>query len=172
MEKELQFTGILSDKAQENPGLVSQYLFMWYATMSVILRIYWSSLSFLQTSLTGIELSFGTVMALLSVEMVRMRLESLHYWVNRGFVLISVDLSIFLALFKKKLQAAQLQFRGERIWRAAIDDLKANGMRYADQVWHLNLLLIYTSGSKTKSSFLWTVYCCVRHFSLDAQLVV
>ncbi|CAN6934755.1 unnamed protein product [Brassica oleracea] len=30
-------------------------------------------------------------------------------------------------------EAAQLQFRGERIWRAAIDDLKANGMRYADQ---------------------------------------
>ncbi|KAF3544653.1 hypothetical protein DY000_02003684 [Brassica cretica] len=32
-----------------------------------------------------------------------------------------------------QLEAAQLQFRGERIWRAAIDDLKANGMRYADQ---------------------------------------
>ncbi|KAH0850890.1 hypothetical protein HID58_095153 [Brassica napus] len=54
MEKEVQFTGILSDKAQENP-----------------------------------ELSFVTVMVLLSVEMVRMR--------------------------------------------AAIDDLKANGMRYAGQ---------------------------------------
>ncbi|KAH0933888.1 hypothetical protein HID58_011005 [Brassica napus] len=33
----------------------------------------------------------------------------------------------------RRLDAAQLQFRGERIWRAAIDDLKANGMRYADQ---------------------------------------
>ena len=31
-------------------------------------------------------------------------------------------------------QAAQLQFRGERIWRAAIADLKAKGMRYANQV--------------------------------------
>ncbi|CAH8324415.1 unnamed protein product [Eruca vesicaria subsp. sativa] len=30
-------------------------------------------------------------------------------------------------------EVAQLQFRGERIWRAAIDDLKANRMRYADQ---------------------------------------
>lgn len=34
-------------------------------------------------------------------------------------------------------QAAQLQFRGERIWRAAINDLKAKGMRYANQVLHL-----------------------------------
>ena len=34
---------------------------------------------FLQTSLTGIELSFVTVMVLLSVEMDRMRLESIHY---------------------------------------------------------------------------------------------
>ncbi|KAL0675741.1 hypothetical protein Bca4012_003722 [Brassica carinata] len=66
MEKELQFTGILSDKAQENPV-------------------------------------------------------KLRYCDGASF---SGD---------GQNEAAQLQFRGERIWRAAIDDLKANGMRYADQ---------------------------------------
>ena len=47
-------------------------------------------------------------------------------------------------------QAAQLQFRGERIWRAAIADLKAKGMRYANQVLTLSLL----SGSKARAVFI------------------
>lgn len=34
-------------------------------------------------------------------------------------------------------QAAGLQFRGEKIWRAAMDDLKAKGMRNAKQVFYL-----------------------------------
>src|SRR5690606_28729945 len=43
-------------------------------------------------------------------------------------------------------QAAGLQFRGERIWRAAVDDLKAKGMQNAKQVYiyiylHFFLLL-------------------------------
>ncbi|CAF2126412.1 unnamed protein product [Brassica napus] len=73
MEKELQFTGILSDKAQENPDFFN-----------------WNRVK-------------------------------LRYCDGASF---SGD---------GQNEAAQLQFRGERIWRAAIDDLKANGMRYADQ---------------------------------------
>ncbi|CAH8361543.1 unnamed protein product [Eruca vesicaria subsp. sativa] len=73
MEKELQFTGILSDKAQENPDFFN-----------------WNRVK-------------------------------LRYCDGASFSGDGQD------------EAAQLQFRGERIWRAAIDDLKANGMRYADQ---------------------------------------
>jgi hypothetical protein len=73
MEKQLQFTGILSDKAQENPDFFN-----------------WNRVK-------------------------------LRYCDGASF---SGD---------GQNQAAQLQFRGERIWRAAIDDLKANGMRYANQ---------------------------------------
>lgn len=32
------------------------------------------------------------------------------------------------------LQAAQLQFRGQRIWLAAMEALRAEGMRFAKQV--------------------------------------
>ncbi|WZZ63063.1 hypothetical protein YC2023_063170 [Brassica napus] len=73
MEKQLQFTGILSDKAQENPDFFN-----------------WNRVK-------------------------------LRYCDGASF---SGD---------GQNQAAQLQFRGERIWRAAIADLKAKGMRYANQ---------------------------------------
>jgi len=31
-------------------------------------------------------------------------------------------------------QTAELQFRGQRIWAAAMEDLMSKGMRFADQV--------------------------------------
>lgn len=73
MEKQIQFTGILSDKAQQNPDFFN-----------------WNRVK-------------------------------LRYCDGGSF---SGD---------SQNKAARLQFRGERIWRAAMDDLKAKGMRYAKQ---------------------------------------
>lgn len=74
MEKQIQFTGILSNKAQENPDFFN-----------------WNRVK-------------------------------LRYCDGGSF---SGD---------SQNKAARLQFRGEKIWRAAMDDLKAKGMRNAKQV--------------------------------------
>jgi hypothetical protein len=73
MEKQIQFTGILSNKAQENPDFFN-----------------WNRVK-------------------------------LRYCDGGSF---SGD---------SQNKAARLQFRGEKIWRAAMDDLKAKGMRNAKQ---------------------------------------
>lgn len=42
------------------------------------------------------------------------------------------------------LQSAGLYFRGQRIWQAAMDDLMAQGMRYANQVLILPQLIMFS----------------------------
>ena len=81
MEKQIQFTGILSDKAQANPGL---FVFM-LSIISKDLEETTSSIfnMFIQIFSTGIESSFVTVMVVPSVEIVRTRLsfvlEIIHF---------------------------------------------------------------------------------------------
>jgi len=36
-------------------------------------------------------------------------------------------------------QAAQLQFRGQKIWLAAMEELMSKGMKNANQVFHIGI---------------------------------
>jgi hypothetical protein len=38
------------------------------------------------------------------------------------------------------MQAAQLQFRGQKIWLAAMEELLSKGMKNANQVSHIRIL--------------------------------
>lgn len=72
------------------------------------------------------------------------------------------------------LQSAGLYFRGQRIWQAAMDDLMAQGMRYANQVLILPQLIMFSLAFW----ILEIIYVSLpqlnstRHFFLDALLVV
>ena len=92
MENQIPFTGILSNKPEENPGF-SLYLkhaciflpvvqlnslllqaaitYTLYSSLCSVIFLY--VIFHVQISLTGIELNYGTVMGRLSVEIVKMR---------------------------------------------------------------------------------------------------
>lgn len=54
-------------------------------------------------------------------------------------------------------QAAGLYFRGQRIWQAAMEDLKSKGMRYAKQVYLWKF-------SGTKTSAVWILFDIIYVF--------
>lgn len=54
-------------------------------------------------------------------------------------------------------QAAGLYFRGQRIWQAAMEDLKSKGMRYAKQVYLWKI-------SGTKTSAVWILFDIIYVF--------
>ncbi|KAK6915745.1 Pectinacetylesterase/NOTUM [Dillenia turbinata] len=87
MEKVLPFTGILSNKAEENPDFFN-----------------WNRIK-------------------------------LRYCDGASFAGDSQD------------QASDLQYRGQRIWLAAMEELMSKGMRNADQVWCFETLFLYSVGS-------------------------
>ncbi|RXH82087.1 hypothetical protein DVH24_036428 [Malus domestica] len=104
MEKQLVFSGILSNKAEENPGLplklnamLAHLLFPRLTVLTLIFIIY------------GIADFFNW-------NRVKVR-----YCDGASFSGDSED------------KAKELQFRGERIWLAAMEDLKSKGMSYAKQ---------------------------------------
>lgn len=70
--------------------------------------------------------------------------------------------------FGSFFQAAGLQFRGQKIWLAAIEELLSQGMQNAEQVSHFSLcccsILIFVDCSNQ--------YMYIRPFSLDALRVV
>lgn len=92
MENQIPFTGILSNKPEENPGfslypetcmhcftftycLLNSTLFenVTYVYSSLCSVIFLNVIFHAQISLTGTELNYGTVMGRLSVEIVKMR---------------------------------------------------------------------------------------------------
>lgn len=78
MEKQLPFTGILSNKPEENPGICHLYLcnktkFLWFALYIVLMGHAWFFYA-CQISLTGTESSYVIVMGHHLVATVRMRL--------------------------------------------------------------------------------------------------
>ena len=95
MEKQLAFTGLLSNKAEENPGFSlylthACFIHFWRLQdmLTQVLCVLFFAYIFLcaQISLTGTELKYGTVMGHLSVEIVKTRLvrvwqyNSIHFF--------------------------------------------------------------------------------------------
>lgn len=101
MEKKLPFTGILSNKAEENPGIcvlalrticISKrdfLLLLFHLTCVTAQVLIWFGCPCLQISSTGTGSSYDTVMGHLLVETVRTRLVSDHLWFR---VIVSLKL--------------------------------------------------------------------------------
>lgn len=55
---------------------------------------------------------------------------------NIDITYIALHWTILTCKYYLLRQAAQLQFRGQRIWLAAMEELMSIGMRFANQVVH------------------------------------